>query len=143
MKIVKNKVAPPFKEVEFDVLYNEGISKLGDMIDVAVENNIIQKSGSWFSYGEDRIGQGRDAVKKYLTENPALFTAIETAVRVKLGISIGGNALAGAPATNGAAPVATNGSAKSTNGAPPSAPHPATASTPLANGAKKLSVKPA
>jgi recombination protein RecA len=120
VKIVKNKVAPPFKEVEFDVLYNEGISKTGDMIDVAVENNIIQKSGSWFSYGEERIGQGRDAVKKYLLDNPATFTKVQEAVRTKLGI---------APATNGEAKAATNG-----NGAPAQAAPPA---------AKKLSVKPA
>lgn len=83
VKIVKNKVAPPFKEVEFDILYNEGISKLGDIIDLAVNEGIIQKSGSWFSYGDDRIGQGRDAVKKFLSENPDLLSKIETEIRKK------------------------------------------------------------
>ncbi|MBI4548990.1 MAG: recombinase RecA [Ignavibacteriae bacterium] len=86
VKVVKNKVAPPFKEAQFDILYNEGISKLGDMIDTAVEQNIITKSGSWFAYKDERIGQGRDAVKKYLQENEKMTKEIETAVRKKLGL---------------------------------------------------------
>jgi recombination protein RecA len=86
VKVVKNKVAPPFKEAQFDILYNEGISKLGDLIDTAVEHNIIAKSGSWFSYKEERIGQGRDAVKTFLTGNPNLVKEIDTAVRKKLGL---------------------------------------------------------
>lgn len=86
VKVVKNKIAPPFKEAQFDILYNEGISKLGDMIDTAVDQNIIQKSGSWFSYGPERIGQGRDAVKKYLQDNEKLSKEINTAVRKKLGL---------------------------------------------------------
>jgi len=84
VKVVKNKVAPPFKNTEFDILYNEGISKLGDLIDVAVNENIIQKSGSWFSYKDERIGQGRDAVKRYLQENPKHAKEIELNVRKKL-----------------------------------------------------------
>lgn len=80
VKIVKNKVAPPFKEVEFDILYNQGISKLGDMIDVATEYNIVQKSGSWFSYGTERV-QGREGLKKLLVENPNIYNEIETKVR--------------------------------------------------------------
>ena len=84
-KVVKNKVAPPFKEALFDILYNEGISKLGDLIDTAVDQNIIAKSGSWFSYKEDRIGQGRDAVKLYLQNSPAIAAEIDTALRKKLG----------------------------------------------------------
>jgi recombination protein RecA len=150
VKIVKNKVAPPFREVEFDVLYNEGISKLGDMIDVAVENNIIQKSGSWFSYGEERIGQGRDAVKKYLQDSPAMYAQVELAVRTKLGIVIGANGAVTAGAAPAAAAPSTNGSAsKNGNGSapPPSAPHPASSSPVAASSAgsavKKLSVKPA
>jgi recombination protein RecA len=83
VKVVKNKVAPPFKEVEFDIMYNEGISKLGDLIDLSVNDNIIQKSGSWFSYGDDRIGQGREAVKKFLTENEAVRNEIEMSLRKK------------------------------------------------------------
>jgi recombination protein RecA len=86
VKVVKNKVAPPFKEAEFEILYNEGISKLGDMIDTAVNKEVIQKSGSWFSYKENRIGQGRDAVKKYLQENEKLANEINTEVRKKLGV---------------------------------------------------------
>jgi recombination protein RecA len=86
VKVVKNKVAPPFKEAQFDILYNEGISKLGDVIDLAVEHNVIQKSGSWFAYKEERIGQGRDAVKKFMQENPLLAQEIETTLRKKLGL---------------------------------------------------------
>lgn len=84
VKVVKNKVAPPFREAQFDILYNEGISKLGDLIDIAVEQNIIAKAGSWFSYKEDRIGQGRDAVKKYLQENDKIAKTIEMETRKKL-----------------------------------------------------------
>jgi recombination protein RecA len=86
VKIVKNKVAPPFRETEFDVLYNEGISKLGDLIDVAVSHDIINKSGSWFSYKGDRLGQGRDAVKKILSEEQALLKKVENDVKIKVGI---------------------------------------------------------
>lgn len=88
VKIVKNKVAPPFKEVQFDILYNEGISRIGDLIDVAVEHNIINKSGSWFSYKDERIGQGRDAVKAFLTANPAMAQEIDTEARKKLGLTM-------------------------------------------------------
>jgi recombination protein RecA len=88
VKVVKNKLAPPFREVEFDVLYNEGISKLGDMIDVAIENDIIQKSGSWFSFMGERIGQGRESVKIFLKENQDAYAKVEQSVRVKLGIAV-------------------------------------------------------
>lgn len=86
VKVVKNKVAPPFKEVEFDILYNEGISRIGDLIDLSVNEGIIQKSGSWFSYGDDRIGQGRDAVKKFLIENPDTLKDIDTMLRQKFNL---------------------------------------------------------
>lgn len=86
VKVVKNKVAPPFKEALFDILYNEGISKLGDLVDTSVDQGIIAKSGSWFSYKEDRIGQGRDAVKTYLQSNPKLSQEIDLALRKKLGL---------------------------------------------------------
>jgi recombination protein RecA len=86
VKVVKNKVAPPFKEAQFDILYNEGISKLGDLIDTAVDQNIIVKSGSWFSYKEDRIGQGRDSVKTFLQANPNIAKEIDTELRRKLGL---------------------------------------------------------
>ncbi|HEX9829864.1 MAG TPA: recombinase RecA [Bacteroidota bacterium] len=87
VKVVKNKVAPPFKEAQFDVLYNEGISKLGDLIDTAVDNEIIAKSGSWFSYGDERVGQGRDAVKAFLTANPKAVQEIDKKLRQKLGLT--------------------------------------------------------
>ena len=80
-KIVKNKVAPPFREAEFEILYGEGISKWGEMVDLAVKLDIIQKSGSWFSMGETRIGQGRDAAKKYLTDNPEAAVKLEADIR--------------------------------------------------------------
>jgi recombination protein RecA len=86
VKVVKNKVAPPFKETEFDILYNEGISKLGDLIDVAVTHDIINKSGSWFSYKGDRLGQGRDSVKKILIEDAKIHKQVEIDVKIKLGI---------------------------------------------------------
>ena len=80
-KIVKNKVAPPFREAEFEIMYGEGISKLGELVDLAVKLDILQKSGSWFSMGETRVGQGRDAVKKYLVEHPDIADQIETEIR--------------------------------------------------------------
>ena len=86
VKVVKNKVAPPFKEAQFDILYNEGISRLGDLVDSAVEQNIIAKSGSWFSYKEERIGQGRDAVKQFLQGNQATAQEIDTNLRKKFGL---------------------------------------------------------
>jgi len=87
VKVVKNKVAPPFKEAQFDILYNEGISKLGDLVDTAVEANVIVKSGSWFSYKEDRIGQGRDAVKTYLQTHEAITKEIDATMRKRLGLA--------------------------------------------------------
>ena len=86
VKVVKNKVAPPFKEAQFDILYNEGISKLGDLIDLAVDHNVISKSGSWFGYGSERIGQGRDAVKKFLLDNERMAKEIDLVMRKKLGL---------------------------------------------------------
>ena len=80
-KIVKNKVAPPFREAEFDIMYGEGISKWGEMVDLAVRLDLIQKSGSWFSMGETRIGQGRDAAKEYLKQNPDVAEQLEEAIR--------------------------------------------------------------
>ncbi|MGA9363973.1 MAG: recombinase RecA [Bacteroidota bacterium] len=103
VRVVKNKVAPPFKEAQFDILYNEGISKIGDLVDLAVEQNVLQKSGSWFSYKNDRIGQGRDAVKKYLQENPKLAHQLDQEVRVKVGIPTNGSATPGSPQKQGSA----------------------------------------
>jgi len=81
VKVVKNKLAPPFRKAEFDIIYGEGISRIFEIIDLAVENNIIKKSGSWFSYGETKLGQGRDAVKKLLTDNPELADELEIKIR--------------------------------------------------------------
>jgi recombination protein RecA len=84
VKVVKNKVAPPFKVAEFDIMYGEGISKEGNILDVATKMEIVNKAGSWFSYGEQRLGQGRDAVKKLFKENPELMNEIEAKVREQL-----------------------------------------------------------
>ena len=80
-KVVKNKVAPPFREAEFDIMYGEGISKYGEMVDLAVKLDLMQKSGSWFSMGEERIGQGRDAAKQYLKDNPERCDWVEEEIR--------------------------------------------------------------
>ena len=84
VKVVKNKVAPPFRTAEFDVIFGEGISKIGEIIDLGVEKNIIQKSGSWFSYDGTKIGQGRDSVKQILADNPDMADQIEAKIRAIL-----------------------------------------------------------
>jgi recombination protein RecA len=89
VKVVKNKVAPPFRSAEFDILFNEGISREGSLIDAALEYSIFEKSGTWMSYGDQRLGQGRENVRNYLRENPTLSAEIETAVRTK---AVGGTA---------------------------------------------------
>ena len=84
VKIVKNKVAPPFRKAEFDIMYGEGISKTGEIIDLGVDNGIIKKSGSWFSYGETKLGQGRDAVKQLLLDNPELSEELEEKIKTAI-----------------------------------------------------------
>jgi recombination protein RecA len=86
VKVVKNKLAPPFREAEFDIMYSQGISKTGDVLDLATRFNLVQRSGTWFSHGETRLGQGRENVKRYLEENPKLNQELETEVRKKLGL---------------------------------------------------------
>ncbi len=86
VKVVKNKVAPPFRETEFDIMYGEGISREGDLLDLAVVHNIVEKSGAWFSYSTERLGQGRENVKTLLKENKEMFGRIEHDVKVKLGL---------------------------------------------------------
>jgi len=86
VKIVKNKVAPPFREAEFDVMYGEGISKEGDLLDLAVDRKIVEKSGTWFAFGGERLGQGRENVKQFLKDNPTIFKSIEEKVRRELGL---------------------------------------------------------
>jgi recombination protein RecA len=84
VKVVKNKIAPPFRVAEFDIMYNEGISKTGDVLDLAVLHNIVEKSGAWFAYADAKIGQGREASKEYLKENPKVLAEIEKKVRAKV-----------------------------------------------------------
>ena len=84
VKVVKNKVAPPFREAYFDIMYGQGISKWGELVDLAVEMDIVQKSGSWFSMGEERIGQGKDSVKTFLMANPDIAQEVEAKVRANL-----------------------------------------------------------
>jgi len=85
VRVVKNKVAPPFREAEFDIIYGLGISKEGELVDLATELKILEKSGTWFSYQNERLGQGRDNVKQFLKDNPDMATKIEKEVREKLG----------------------------------------------------------
>ena len=86
VKVVKNKVAPPFREVEFDILYGEGISKMGELLDLGVKGDVIEKSGSWYSYNSERIGQGRENARKFLLENTEIANQIETRVRANAGL---------------------------------------------------------
>ena len=97
VKVVKNKVAPPFRETEFDIMYGEGISREGDLLDLAVNNNVVEKSGAWFSYSGERLGQGRENSKNTLKGNTELFERIEKQVKVALGMIEGEPAAAAAP----------------------------------------------
>jgi recombination protein RecA len=87
VKVVKNKVAAPFREAEFDILYGEGISREGDLLDLAVNNNILEKSGSWFSYKSERIGQGRENARQFLKDNKDVTARLDTEVRKALGLT--------------------------------------------------------
>jgi recombination protein RecA len=89
VKVVKNKVAPPFKEVQFDIMYGVGISKEGELVDLAVEHNIVEKSGTWYSFGQERLGQGRENVKKYLASNADIFDAITKKLKEAMGLTPG------------------------------------------------------
>jgi recombination protein RecA len=90
--VVKNKVASPFREAEFDILYGEGISREGDLIDLGVAHNLVEKSGSWYSFQGERIGQGRENARQFLKDNPDIATAVDLSLRVKLGLP-GGEAV--------------------------------------------------
>ena len=94
VKVVKNKLAPPFRVVEFDIMYGEGVSKSGEILDLGVKAGVVEKSGSWFSYDSQRIGQGRENAKMYLKDNPAMMAEVEEKVKAVLGIK-------GAAVTNG------------------------------------------
>src|SRR5690606_30438903 len=99
VKVVKNKVAPPFKEAHFDILYGEGTSREGEIIDLGVDQKIVDKAGAWYSYNGERIGQGKDNVRNYLKERPELAREIENKVRAALGVPLlgGGAAAEAAP----------------------------------------------
>ena len=84
MKVVKNKIAPPFKEAEFDIIFGKGISKIGNILDVAVNLDIVKKAGAWFSYNEEKLGQGREKAKEFLEQNPEILAEVEKLVREKL-----------------------------------------------------------
>ena len=89
VKVVKNKVAPPFKQVEFDIMYGEGISKTGELVDLGVKAGVVEKSGAWYSYGDERIGQGRENAKQFLKDNPAVAHEIEDKIRASHGLDFG------------------------------------------------------
>jgi recombination protein RecA len=84
VKVVKNKVAPPFRQAEFDIIFGEGISKVGEIVDLGVDHGIVQKSGSWYAYDTNKLGQGRDAVKQLLLDNPEMAAEIEAKIKAKI-----------------------------------------------------------
>jgi len=102
VKVVKNKVAPPFKQVEFDIMYGEGISKMGELVDLGVKAEVVEKSGSWFSYNSERIGQGRENAKQFLRDHPEMAAEIEQAVRAQAGL-VGEEMLTGGDSASEAA----------------------------------------
>lgn len=113
VKVVKNKVAPPFKQAEFDIMYGTGISKEGTVLDMAVDLGICQKSGAWYTYGEERLGQGRDSVKNYLSENPDLLQELTDKVRHAIGLDVKQDTSAEHAQTSSAATSATQGEPRS------------------------------
>ena len=102
VKVVKNKVAAPFREAEFDILYGEGISREGDMLDIAAEHNLVEKSGAWYSYKSERIGQGRENARAFLKENKEIAAKLEAEVRKTLGLTAPDKSQAAAAGPNGA-----------------------------------------
>ena len=100
VKVVKNKVAPPFKQVEFDIMYGQGISKTGELVDLGVKAGIVEKSGSWFSYGDQRIGQGRENAKSFLAENADIAWEIEDKIRAAHGLDFDAPPVAAPSATD-------------------------------------------
>ena len=128
VKVVKNKMAPPFKEVEFDILYGEGISKEGDLLDLAASLNVIEKSGTWYTYKDERIGQGRDNARNYLKERPEHIKTIREEVLKRSGIQARG--AAATPASSDAH-EASDATHKSKNAAAPLAGAKSTASSRL------------
>jgi len=106
--VVKNKVAAPFREAEFDILYGEGISREGDLLDLGVDKGLIEKSGTWLSYGGERMGQGRENARIFLKENKDIRDKLENALRKKMEIPLPGQTAGATPGANGSATVATD-----------------------------------
>jgi recombination protein RecA len=106
VKVVKNKMAPPFKQAEFDILYGVGISREGSLIDFGVEHEIVRKSGAWYTYDGDQLGQGKENSRRYLRENPEVANEIESKIKVKLGISKDAKAEAAPAAASNVEPIA-------------------------------------
>ncbi len=121
VKVVKNKMAPPFKEVEFDILYGEGISKEGDLLDLAVTHNIVEKSGTWFTYQDERMGQGRENARQWLKDHPEAIAKIRESVLIKSGVKKAAAAPAGATAAGKPMPAASAEAAAPSKAAAPSA----------------------
>jgi recombination protein RecA len=117
VKIVKNKVAPPFREAEFDILYGQGISRVGEIVDLGAEAGIVEKSGSWFAYEGERIGQGRENAKEFLREHPEMAAAIEGKIRAKYGVPARSGTTAEGAASGGAASVTASANGGTGNGA--------------------------
>jgi recombination protein RecA len=138
VKVVKNKMAPPFKEVEFDILYGQGISREGDLVDLASDANIVDKSGAWFSFGGERIGQGRENAKQFLIEHPETYNSIEAKVLShygvrRIGIDVAPEADAkAAPSTPSAAPTSSNVKAEGSGPTKDVKPEARAAATPVA-----------
>ncbi len=105
VRVVKNKVAPPFKQAEFDIMYGTGISVPGEVLDMAVEHKVVQKSGAWFSYGDTRLGQGRENVKSFLRDNPELLERLRAEIVIAVDPQWIKNAAAAAPVVEAAAPA--------------------------------------
>ena len=144
VKVVKNKLAPPFREVEFDIMYGQGISREGDMLDLASEVNVLEKSGAWFSWGGERIGQGRENAKDYLKEHPETYTAIEKKLLAHFGIQRGadGTTKVTPPGSAAAAPEATAAVPATARPVPVSGAPAATGSGPVATAPRRPQVRP-
>jgi recombination protein RecA len=129
VKVVKNKMAPPFKEVEFDILYGHGVSREGDLVDLASEANIIDKSGAWFSFGGERIGQGRENAKQFLIDHPETYNSIEAKVLAhygvrRIGIDVAPEAVADSPVkAEGSGKIEAHGSASASSKVDPKGDH--------------------
>ena len=141
MKVVKNKMSPPFKVAEFDILYGVGISREGSLIDLGVDQGIVRKSGAWYTYEGDQLGQGKENARTFLRENPDLANEIEKRIKEKLGVGARVDAEATTPAADGAPPNGNgNGAAPARPGAPARPAVPARPGAPARAGAPGAAV---